>query len=556
MKHFILIISALALLMPISANGAYSLQIEKALKKRYKEVNYLAHSDCYMVMSKSDKGYYGVCNAEGEELIPANYQKISFENGEDGDVVMFALNPNFKAESQGNIVYTKKRGKIMDFGRNEPQYIVGGFLTSYGKPIYNMSGNVVLDCEQTSVQPMRIGMHLKGYGVASRQIINKEARDELVICGPTFDKLFSLDGGRAIWKVNIDVLGGDEFRWKCSKSIGANDFLTLIYGEDGTLVSRSDEVEASEDSHALMASATTAQKQENIKKEEPAQKPDYNRIQKQEKKRDQSIAENVARRQVSDVDFNPPVSTEVADKTFAVIISNENYSEVEKVQFALNDGAVVSNYFEKTLGIPKTNIKYVPDATLNNMRKQISWLKQIADAFGKEAKIIFYYSGHGVPDEQSKNAYLMPVDGYHSDMTTNLSVNKLYEELSSLDVAQVTVFIDACFSGSQRGDQMLVSSRGVRLKSRSDAPKGKMIVFSAALGDETAYPFEQQKHGLFTYYLLKKLKSSGDKVTLGELSDYISTEVKRTSLLQTGKLQTPTTSVSPEIANGWKERSL
>lgn len=217
---------------------------------------------------------------------------------------------------------------------------------------------------------------------------------------------------------------------------------------------------------------------------------------------------------------------------------------------------MVATYFEKTLGIPKTNIKYVPDATLNNMRKQINWLKDIADAFGQEAKVIFYYSGHGVPDEASKNAYLMPVDGYHSDMSTNLSINKLYEDLSSLNVAQVTVFMDACFSGSQRGDNMLVAARGVKIKSRADAPKGKMVVFSAAQGDETAYPLEEQQHGLFTYYLLKKLRESGSMVTLGELSEYITSEVKKSSLVQNGKIQTPSTSVSAEIEDSWRERSL
>lgn len=262
------------------------------------------------------------------------------------------------------------------------------------------------------------------------------------------------------------------------------------------------------------------------------------------------------RKKISDIDTNQPVTTRVADKTFAVIISNENYSEVEKVQYALNDGESVCKYFEKTLGIPKNNIKYVPDATLNNMRKQLNWLKQIADAFGHEAKVIFYYSGHGVPDEQSKNAYLMPVDGYHSDMSTNLSINFLYEELANLNVSQVTIFMDACFSGSQRGDNMLVAARGVKIKSRANAPKGNLIVFSAAQSDETAYPLEEQCHGLFTYYLLKKLRDSGDKVTLGELSEYITSEVKKASLIQNGKLQTPSTAVSAEIEAEWQNRSL
>jgi hypothetical protein len=37
-------------------------------------------------------------------------------------------------------------------------------------------------------------------------------------------------------------------------------------------------------------------------------------------------------------------------------------------------------------------------------------------------------------------------------------------------------------------------------------PQGNMVVFSAAQGDETAYPNNDEKHGMFTYFLLKKLQ--------------------------------------------------
>lgn len=543
MKQIVLVLSFLSVFIPFDVSAAYNKQIEKSLKKTYKEVSYLAHSDCYMVMSKSDNNRYGVCNDKGDVVIPANYRKISFEKGEDGEVIMFALDPNFKAESQGNIVYTMKKGKVLDIGKNEPQYITGGYLTSYGKPIYNLAGNKVLNCEQTAVQPIRAGRDIIGYRVSSRSLVNKAAQDELIICGPSFNKLFTLEGAGYLWKIDVDTSRSDGMQWICNKNMGGNELLTLYYAADGTPINVStDEEDSKADiatNQALISSNTP--KTNKILSESVAKAPE--------------TTENTNHR-YSDVDLNPPVTNKVADKTFAVIISNENYSEVENVQFALNDGEVLSQYLEKTLGLPKSNIKYVPNATLNNMRKQINWLKQVADAFGKEAKVIFYYSGHGLPDEKSKNAYLMPVDGYHSDMTTNLSINHLYEELASLDVAQVTVFMDACFSGSQRGDNMLVAARSVKVKSRANAPKGKLIVFSAAQGDETAYPLKDKYHGMFTYYLLKKLKEVGDKVTLGELSDYITTEVKRASLLQNGKLQTPSTSVSSEIEMEWAHQSL
>lgn len=541
---FLLLFSVFSVILPITIEAGYDKPTEKALKKRYKEVTYLAHSDCYMVMSKSDKGYYGICNSEGTEIITPTYKKIAFEQQDNGEPIIFAMNPNFKAASQGNIVFTLKRGQIIDFGRSEPQYIVGGFLTSYGKPIYNMAGNMVMDCEQTAVQPIRAGKEIKGYRISNRKIINNSAKDELIIAGPSFNKLFTLEGTGYLWKVDLDLSDNNLTKWRCTKNLGADDNLVLYYSFDGTPI----------DSPQQTA-PTTIPKQDNTTIVAQAHLTKSNSVQPTKVTQPTTYA-TTQQTPKSDVDLNPPITSRIAEKTFAVIISNENYSEVEPVKFALNDGHVIAQYFEKTLGIPKNNIKHVSDATLNNIRKQINWLKQIADAFGTEAKIILYYSGHGVPDEKSKDAYLMPVDGYHSDMSTNYSINHLYEELASMNVDQITVFMDACFSGSQRGDNMLVAARGVKIKSRANAPKGKLVVFSAAQGDETAYPLSEKGHGMFTYYLLKKLKETGDKVTLGELSDYITTEVKRSSLIENGKIQTPSVSVSVEIEPGWENRLL
>lgn len=79
-----------------------------------------------------------------------------------------------------------------------------------------------------------------------------------------------------------------------------------------------------------------------------------------------------------------------------------------------------------------------------------------------------------------------------------------------------------------------------------------MVVLSAAQGDETAYKFEGAKHGLFTYFLLKKLKISRGKVTLGDLSSYVQNEVCRYSIVENGKSQTPSLQVSDKLRSTWK----
>ena len=71
--------------------------------------------------------------------------------------------------------------------------------------------------------------------------------------------------------------------------------------------------------------------------------------------------------------------------------------------------------------------------------------------------------------------------------------------------------------------------RGVVLKAKAAAPKGNMFVLSAADGNETALPWKEKNHGLFTYYLLKKLQESKGNASLKEIADYVSTEVKKTA---------------------------
>ena len=257
----------------------------------------------------------------------------------------------------------------------------------------------------------------------------------------------------------------------------------------------------------------------------------------------------------ADVDRNIPVTGAVADKTFAVVIANEEYTREARVPFALRDGEVFAEYCQKTLGIPEKNIRVVKDATLNDMKFQLNWLAQVLGTYNGTARAIVYYAGHGVPDEADKGAYLLPVDGYGSDVSTGYALKDFYAALNGVPAESVTVFLDACFSGAKRESGMMASARGVAIKVKEEAPQGKMVVFTAAQGDETAYQYAEKGHGMFTYFLLKKLQETKGEVTLGELGDYLTGEVKRESLLNNNKAQTPT--VIPAAGmTGWRERTL
>ena len=256
------------------------------------------------------------------------------------------------------------------------------------------------------------------------------------------------------------------------------------------------------------------------------------------------------------IDVNLPKATEPRDNTFAVIIGNEDYKYVAAVPFAARDAAIFAKYCRVTLGLPDDNIRLYTNATYGDILDAIDDIKTISEVYNGDIRVIFYYAGHGVPDEATRNAYLLPVDARSQQLKTCYPIEKLYAELGSLKAHSVTLLLDACFSGSQRGEGMLMSARGVALKPRTDEPKGNMVAISAATGEETAYPYAEKRHGMFTYYLLSKLQESGGDVTLGELCDYITTKVSQQSVKVNRKQQTPTVMPSPEIETSWRTLPL
>ena len=258
-----------------------------------------------------------------------------------------------------------------------------------------------------------------------------------------------------------------------------------------------------------------------------------------------------------DVDKNIPTNPQENKQTFVVIIANEKYeNNISDVRYAANDGRVFKTYCANTLGVPETNIHFVENATLNNMRSEIDWLSQVSSVYEGDVRIIIYYAGHGIPDEATGSAYLLPVDGVGTNVQSGYSLKTLYSELSKMDTDNTTVFIDACFSGAQRGEGMLTANRGVAIKAKEEKPTGNLVVFSAAQGDETAFPYEEKGHGLFTYFLLKKLQETGGNVSYQELAEYLKREVSRRAIVVNNKPQTPSVSSSAAMTGKLKFTKL
>ncbi|NVO10438.1 MAG: caspase family protein [Bacteroidales bacterium] len=259
----------------------------------------------------------------------------------------------------------------------------------------------------------------------------------------------------------------------------------------------------------------------------------------------------------SDVDVNIPVAAKQNPDRFALIIGNEDYSSKQKeintemnVEFARNDATIFKEHAIKVLGIPEQNITFLLDATLGEMSQGIDKLNKIIKVTEGTADVFVYYAGHGLPDENTKEAYLIPVDVNGTNLNYAINLNTLYSKLTEFPSRRVTVFLDACFSGGAR-NQGLLSARGVKVKPKEDKLKGNLVVFTASSGEQSSLPYKAKNHGLFTYFLLKKFQETKGDVTYKELSDYLNKSIKLNSILINDKEQLPQTNTSMDIQTQW-----
>jgi hypothetical protein len=293
-----------------------------------------------------------------------------------------------------------------------------------------------------------------------------------------------------------------------------------------------------------------------IKQEQSNLKEEQSTISKQYEEISKVTAKDMPAPTVeSEVDVNIPISTKKAEKTYALIIANENYEFVDNVDYALHDGEIFKEYCIKTLGIPERQILYAKNATSGMMNGEIEKLVKLAN-IDEGANFIVYYCGHGIPDENTNEAYLIPVDGKGANIVTCYSLNKLYSTLSATKAANITYFLDACFTGSNREGSMLVAARGVAREAKKEVLNGNTVVFAAASQDETAMAYKEKTHGMFTYFLLKKLQDTKGDVTYGELAEYIKKNVQKESILVNDKSQSPNIATSVEVSEYWSNMTL
>ena len=262
---------------------------------------------------------------------------------------------------------------------------------------------------------------------------------------------------------------------------------------------------------------------------------------------------------IADVDLNIPKNNKKYPYRFALIIGNEDYKSYQtdleteiNVDFAENDARIFREYANHVLGVPDENIVLLINAKTVETHRAIEQMRLLLKNSAGKGELIFYYAGHGFPDIENREPYLLPVDVSSKDLNFAIKLKDLYAKLSEYPSQRVTIILDACFTGGARS-KGFISGRMVKIKPKSNPLSGNMVVFSAVSETQVALSYDEMQHGMFTYWLLKKLQDTKGKVTYNEIANYLQDYIGIKSLLINEKEQTPQINVSRDVVDKWKD---
>lgn len=234
-----------------------------------------------------------------------------------------------------------------------------------------------------------------------------------------------------------------------------------------------------------------------------------------------------------------PRPVDLSEDALAVVIGNQTYRhpDVPPVTFASRDANTMAHLLTEGWGLRPGNVLHQGAATLADFQRLFG---RPGDPSARlhnlirpgETDLVLYYSGHGAPDVETGEAYLIPTDADPSLLRfTGYALSDLYQNLAALPFRRLIVVIDACFSGGAESGSLLRDMSVVRIKAKNPTWNDRRVMlFTAGDLDQVATWYPDQRHSLFTYYWLQGVNGAADangdgQLLLHEIKDYLLREV-------------------------------
>ena len=214
-------------------------------------------------------------------------------------------------------------------------------------------------------------------------------------------------------------------------------------------------------------------------------------------------------------------------KRVALVMGNDNYTAVTKLQKAGNDADAMARELRAagfTVQLQK-NLNY---------RSMVKVVESFANGITGGDEVVVFFAGHGV--QIRSGSYLLPID-IEADSESQVEktaygINDLTEKLSEAKAAFALVVIDAC-----RDNPLKTKGRSIgatRGLSAVEPAKGQMIVYSASRGQQALDRLSDRDpspNGVFTREFIARMKKPGVRIEdmVREVQDAVETLAKTVS---------------------------
>jgi flagellar biosynthesis GTPase FlhF len=208
-------------------------------------------------------------------------------------------------------------------------------------------------------------------------------------------------------------------------------------------------------------------------------------------------------------------------KRIALVIGNDAYQKVSKLEKAGNDAAAMAREL-KAAGF---------DVILHrdlNYLAMVKAVETLTDRITGGDQVVVFFAGHGV--QIKTGSYLLPVDIEASSEgqveKTAYALADLTDKLSEAKASFALVLVDACRDNPLKSKGRSVGgSRGL---SAVEPPKGQMVVYSASKGQQALDRLtdgDANPNGVFTREFIKRMKQPGVRIEdlMREVQDSVET---------------------------------
>ena len=257
-----------------------------------------------------------------------------------------------------------------------------------------------------------------------------------------------------------------------------------------------------------------------------------------------------------ETDENIPDNNCQNQQRVAIIIGNEEYKQKSlSSEYAVNDANVFNKYAVKTLCIPEKNVILLANATADQINQSIGQVLNNITKAGKDAELFFFYSGRGLTNQNTDMSGIISVDYNGADSKGLIYLADIYKRLSGAKPARMIFFLDVFSANTEANSNKTAKGNIPNNPVKPELPENTIVINSCGKS-QPALVYKQKQHGLFSYFLLKKLQETNGNLSYDELFQYLKTNIGLTSLKISQKEQTPFIQTGISMGEIWKQWKL